>query len=86
MKTNNMEYQEFDVQKKILHEDFEEKKDQYINDIAIVRVKTDGNRGIRFSSHVRPICLPSAHTTYTPGVNCTITGWGSSTNQHGSSN
>ena len=59
MKTNNMEYQEFDVQKKILHEDFEEKKDQYINDIAIVRVKTDGNRGIRFSSHGRLSYMPA---------------------------
>ena len=56
-----------------------------MNDIAIVQVKSDGNSGIRFNSYVRPLCLPPSNATYEPGMNCTITGWGASTNHHGSS-
>lgn len=47
------------------------------NDIALIRVKTEGNRGIRFGSHVQPICLPPPTAAYVPGMNCTIAGWGS---------
>lgn len=49
-----------------------------LQDIALIRVKLKGNRGIRFGSHVQPLCLPPPTAKYTPGTNCTISGWGSS--------
>ena len=66
----------------ILHEEFSEINGQYLNDIAIIKVKSDGNRGINFNSNVRPVCLPSQLSAYKSGMNCKIAGWGSSNNQH----
>ena len=48
------------------------------NDIALIRVKTKDNRGIRFGSMIQPLCLPPPTAVYQPGMNCTISGWGSS--------
>ena len=47
------------------------------NDIAVVRVKPQGGRGVVFNDKVSPICLPAASATYNPGMECTISGWGS---------
>jgi hypothetical protein len=44
------------------------------NDIALVKVK---GLGIQLGSHVTPACLPHHGVQYTPGLNCTISGWGS---------
>ncbi len=48
------------------------------NDIAVVRVAPDGTgSGFRFGTRVRPACLPQANVAYAPGIDCTVTGWGS---------
>lgn len=44
------------------------------NDIALIKLK--GN-GLKLSKHVQPICLPDKNTVYKPGMNCTISGFGS---------
>lgn len=44
------------------------------NDIALVKVK---GLGIQLGLHVMPACLPHHGVQYTPGLNCTISGWGS---------
>ncbi|XP_062709478.1 uncharacterized protein LOC134288486 isoform X1 [Aedes albopictus] len=49
------------------------------NDIAVVLLKTP----IRFSEYVQPVCLPAKSQPYQEGMNCTISGWGST--QSGSS-
>lgn len=49
------------------------------NDIAVVLLKTP----IRFSEFVQPVCLPLKGQPYQEGMNCTISGWGST--QSGSS-
>lgn len=70
-----------------MHNNFTESQTKYFNDIAILRIKSVGDSGIRFNSYSRSICLPTSNTTkYEPGMNCTITGWGSSYNQRGSNN
>ncbi|CAG0895736.1 unnamed protein product [Darwinula stevensoni] len=47
---------------------------RYNNDVAILLLKGEG---IRFGTKVHPICLPSPEVDYAPGMNCTISGWGS---------
>jgi hypothetical protein len=56
-----------------LHEEFN-KNMRLNNDIALVKVK---GLGIRLGPHVLPTCLPRHGVQYTPGLNCTISGWGS---------
>ena len=73
---NDMEEEEFSVEKMYFHEEFGQ-GGHLNNDIALIRIKTKSNRGIRFGSHVQPICLPPPSTAYVPGMNCTIAGWGS---------
>lgn len=59
------------VENLYIHEDF--RKGQHMNnDIAIVLLKSP----IRFNSYVQPVCLPDKRAHYTPGMNCTISGWG----------
>ena len=43
------------------------------NDLAVVRLKSL----VRLSSRVSPACLPSSTSSYSPGRECTISGWGS---------
>ena len=69
-----------------VHEKFEEIDGRYVNDIAIIRVKTGANRGIRCGLNVQPICLPSTSPVVDrPGTSCSIAGSGSSVDRHGSS-
>lgn len=44
------------------------------NDLALVLLK---GRGIPLGNHIMPICLPEEDTEYPPGLNCTISGFGS---------
>lgn len=43
------------------------------NDLAVIRLKGT----VRLTSRVRAACLPSPTTSYSPGRECTISGWGS---------
>lgn len=43
------------------------------NDLAVVRLKDS----VRLTSRVSPACLPSSTSSYSPGTECTISGWGS---------
>lgn len=47
------------------------------NDIALIRTQ----QPIKFDQYVQPICLPVADAVYTPGRNCSISGWGSKTSK-----
>jgi len=68
--------EEYSIEQMHIHELFNE--EAHLNhDIALVKVKTKLNRGIRFDKYVQPICLPEPDTQYVPGTNCTIAGWGS---------
>lgn len=60
------------IQNWVIHEDF--RKGQHMNnDIAVILLKTP----IQFTNFIQPVCLPPKDTVYTPGKNCTISGWGS---------
>jgi hypothetical protein len=56
-----------------LHEEFN-KGMRLNNDIALVKMK---GLGIRLGPEVMPACLPRHGIQYIPGLNCTISGWGS---------
>lgn len=77
LQERDVEEEEFSIDRLYFHEDFS--VGAHLNhDIALVRVKTKSGRGIQFGSHVQPVCLPSSKAEYTAGLNCTISGWGSS--------
>lgn len=55
-----------------IHEEF--RKGQHMNnDIAVILLK----QPIQFTNYIQPICLPKNDANYAPGLNCTISGWGS---------
>ncbi|XP_076544924.1 uncharacterized protein LOC117601744 isoform X1 [Osmia lignaria lignaria] len=64
---------EANIEDYYIHEDFR-KGHRMNNDIAVVLLK---GRGIPLGKNIMPICLPSENTEYPPGLNCTISGFGS---------
>jgi len=38
-----------------------------------------------FADYIQPICLPEENQQFLPGINCSIAGWGSITNEGRSS-
>ncbi|XP_011499966.1 PREDICTED: uncharacterized protein LOC105363863 [Ceratosolen solmsi marchali] len=64
---------EANIEDYYVHEDFR-KGHRLNNDIAVVLLK---GRGIPLGRHVMPICLPHENIEYPPGLNCTISGFGS---------
>ncbi|XP_075216413.1 uncharacterized protein LOC142321844 isoform X2 [Lycorma delicatula] len=65
--------QEVDIEEIYVHEEFDQGP-HLNNDIALIKLK---GQGLKLNTWVRPICLPSSLTLYNPGLNCTISGWGS---------
>nr|XP_034174800.1 uncharacterized protein LOC117601744 isoform X3 [Osmia lignaria] len=64
---------EANIEDYYIHENFR-KGHRMNNDIAVVLLK---GRGIPLGKNIMPICLPSENTEYPPGLNCTISGFGS---------
>ncbi|XP_077267025.1 uncharacterized protein LOC143900014 isoform X4 [Temnothorax americanus] len=64
---------EANIEDYYVHEDFR-KGHRMNNDIALVLLK---GLGIPLGKDIMPICLPSENTEYSPGLNCTISGFGS---------
>lgn len=60
------------IENTYIHEDFR-KGHHMNNDIAVIVLKSP----VRFTNYIQPICLPSKNIIYEPGMNCTISGWGS---------
>lgn len=60
---------DFNVSRIRQHREF--KKDTYQNDIALLRL----SRRVRFTEHIRPICLPQKRETFI-GKLATVVGWG----------
>ncbi|XP_069680100.1 uncharacterized protein teq isoform X2 [Periplaneta americana] len=65
--------QELNIDEIYLHEGFN-KGIRLNHDIAVVKLK---GLGIRLGPEVMPACLPNHGIQYAPGLNCTISGWGS---------
>ncbi|XP_058789027.1 uncharacterized protein LOC131662991 [Phymastichus coffea] len=64
---------EANIEDYYIHEDFR-KGHKMNNDIALVLLKSPG---MSLGRNVMPICLPHAAIDYPPGLNCTISGFGS---------
>ncbi|KAJ0182962.1 hypothetical protein K1T71_000938 [Dendrolimus kikuchii] len=62
----------FLAEKVVPHPEFR-KNGPHSNDIAVILVSKSGN-GVRFNSHVRPICLPDGKEA--AGKWCAVSGWG----------
>ena len=73
----DIDEQEFSIEAIHFHPEFN--LGPYLNnDIAVVKLKLGaGGEAVRMTTHVRPACLPSPSAGYTPGTECTISGWGS---------
>ncbi|XP_067004136.2 trypsin-1 [Anabrus simplex] len=69
--------QSFRVERVLVHPNFR-RMGPYSNDIGLLKLKSAGDKGITFNSHVRAICLPSpsAVAKEAAGSWCTVTGWG----------
>ncbi|TGZ56246.1 Uncharacterized protein DBV15_11425 [Temnothorax longispinosus] len=64
---------EVNIEDYYVDEDFR-KGNRMNNDIALVLLK---GLGIPLGKDIMPICLPSENIEYSPGLNCTISGFGS---------
>ncbi|GAB1869312.1 Neurotrypsin [Camponotus japonicus] len=64
---------EANIEDYYVHEEFR-KGHRMNNDIALILLK---GHGIPLGKDIMPICLPSENTDYSPGLNCTISGFGS---------
>lgn len=42
------------------------------NDLALLQLSSS----VTFNDYIRPVCLAAAGSTFDPGTNCWITGWG----------
>ncbi|PSN37221.1 hypothetical protein C0J52_12660 [Blattella germanica] len=65
--------QELNIDEYYLHEDFNKGK-RLNHDIAVVKLK---GLGIQLGPGIVPACLPRHGLQNMPGLNCTISGWGS---------
>ncbi|XP_029676576.1 uncharacterized protein LOC115243589, partial [Formica exsecta] len=64
---------EANIEDYYVHEEFR-KGHRMNNDIALILLK---GHGISLGKDIMPICLPPENTDYSPGLNCTISGFGS---------
>ncbi|XP_072273232.1 serine protease 27-like [Pyxicephalus adspersus] len=48
-----------------------------LGDIALVKLASP----VTYSEYIRPICLPSSSTTFPCGMECWVTGWGTTSYQ-----
>lgn len=72
----DIDEQEFSIQSVHFHPEFN--VGAYLNnDIAVIRIKPVNGKGVKVTSRVKPACLPTLSTSYKPGMECTISGWGS---------
>ena len=73
---DDIDEQEFSIQAVHFHPEFN--VGAYLNnDIAVIKIKPVNGKGVKITSRVKPACLPSPSTSYKPGTECTISGWGS---------
>ncbi|XP_042209565.1 urokinase-type plasminogen activator-like [Homarus americanus] len=67
--------EDFQIEKLWMHDEFDTTV-EFNNDLAILKVTRKGGRGIRFSRSIQPACLPTEDESYSGLDDCTITGWG----------
>ncbi|XP_069467949.1 hyaluronan-binding protein 2 [Ambystoma mexicanum] len=71
---NETSEQIFDVKSIIVHEQYEDRKESYHNDIALLELKKVNGKCAQETRYVKTICLPDIE--FPPGKNCFISGWG----------
>ncbi|XP_069961476.1 neurotrypsin-like [Cherax quadricarinatus] len=75
LNTRENDQEDFQIEKLWMHEDFDTTV-EFNNDLAVLKVARKNGRGIRFGQSVQPACLPSEEATYNGLTDCSITGWG----------
>lgn len=73
---NDKHEKTYRIQKALVHPDFR-KDGPHSHDIAILKINPLNGKGVKFDSHVQPICLPEYYTKSDDSDwICTVTGWG----------
>ena len=72
----DVEEEDFIIDQLYLHEEFNLAGD-FNHNIALIRIKPKGGRGIRFGTYVQPVCLPQLDAQCLAGMNGSIAGWNS---------
>ncbi|NXC82821.1 HGFA factor, partial [Cercotrichas coryphoeus] len=67
--------QTFEIEKYILHPEYSV-FNPTDHDIALIKLKKNGQRCAVKSQFVQPICLPESNTAFSAQVKCQISGWG----------
>ncbi|NXM89104.1 HGFA factor, partial [Oenanthe oenanthe] len=67
--------QTFEIEKYILHPQYSV-FNPIDHDIALIKLKKNGQRCAVKSQFVQPICLPESNTAFSAQVKCQISGWG----------
>ncbi|KAF4796499.1 HGF activator [Turdus rufiventris] len=67
--------QTFEIEKYILHPQYSV-FNPIDHDIALIKLKKNGQRCAVKSQFVQPICLPDSNTTFSNQFKCQISGWG----------
>ncbi|XP_070708182.1 plasminogen activator, urokinase b [Pempheris klunzingeri] len=68
--------QKFRVEEMIVHAGFDNSEGNFINDIALLKLRAKHGKCAEESSTVKTICLPPPQQGLLPGVTCEIAGYG----------
>nr|XP_033799448.1 urokinase-type plasminogen activator [Geotrypetes seraphini]XP_033799449.1 urokinase-type plasminogen activator [Geotrypetes seraphini] len=74
--TDHDKEQRFQVQKIILHEDYTDETGAYVNDIALVKIRSASGYCAVENDYVQTICLPPSNLSLKNGYECEIAGYG----------
>ncbi|XP_053727940.1 plasminogen activator, urokinase b [Synchiropus splendidus] len=74
--TNGATEQNFQLEKIILHEGYNNTNGNHINDIALLKLKAKHGRCAMASTTVNTVCLPPPYENPQPGTTCEIAGYG----------
>ncbi|KAH0624347.1 hypothetical protein JD844_031734 [Phrynosoma platyrhinos] len=72
----DVEEQRFDVDRLIIHERFSERRMDYDNDIALIRIKSSTGQCAEESHVVKTICLPPQNLRLGENFECEVSGYG----------
>ncbi|RUS70999.1 hypothetical protein EGW08_021234, partial [Elysia chlorotica] len=65
----------YEIEEIVPHENHEQGR-RSTHDIALLKVKPRGGRGIAFNRYVQPVCLPTPAMHHPDGELCWVAGWG----------
>uniref|UniRef100_H3AMJ8 Urokinase-type plasminogen activator n=1 Tax=Latimeria chalumnae TaxID=7897 RepID=H3AMJ8_LATCH len=74
--------QRFQVERIVLHPEYDDSNDSYNNDIALLKLKSTAGKCALETNYVRPVCLPPEGLSLKDGWQCEIAGYGKEKYSH----